>query len=184
MLAPSKNTGESRELETARGELKAAQDTLEGNNKQLKDHSENLEKDYGVDSVFRALKDQCIERDSGEYTYELCWLSKTTQKSRKGGGNTGMGNFVSFGTIVSDDEVPPDGKGIGTGERLTLQYENGQHCWNGPSRSTLVVLACSENSELWRVSESEKCVYKMEVGTPAVCGVDVSKGSGNLKDEL
>ena len=187
VLAPTKNTGESRELETARSELKAAQDDLEANRRQLTEHKDDLDKDYGADSVFRALKDQCIERDSGEYTYELCWLSKTTQKSKKGGGQTNMGNFVSFGTTVADDELPADGKGVGSGDRITLSYENGQHCWNGPSRSTLVVLACAETSELWRVSESEKCVYRMEVGTPAVCGLDVRAApadAGNVKDEL
>jgi hypothetical protein len=52
---------------------------------------------------------------------------------------------------------------------LILKYENGQGCWNGPSRSTRVYLACSETDEVWKISESEKCVYRMEVGTAAVC---------------
>ena len=133
VLAPAKESGESKELEAARSGLKAAQDTLEGNKRQLNEHKDDLDKDYGRDSIFRAMKDRCIERDSGEYTYELCWLGKTTQKSKKGGGHTNMGNFISFGTLTVDEEAPPDGKGVGSGEKLTLKYENGQHCWNGES---------------------------------------------------
>jgi protein kinase C substrate 80K-H len=37
------------------------------------------------------------------------------------------------------------------------------------------VLACAEKDEIWKIVEEEKCVYRMEVGTPAVCGVEVQK---------
>ena len=175
--------GESKELEDARNALKAAQDSLNDNKNQLTNHQEDLKKDYGVDDVFRALKGQCISKDSGEYTYELCWLDKTKQKSKKGGSQTMMGSFVSIDKVMVDDELPPDGKGLGSGERVALRYENGQHCWNGPNRSTLVVLACAEKDELWKITEEEKCVYRMEVGTPAVCGAGEKKEEGP-KDEL
>ena len=184
ILAPSRSPeGESKELEDARNALKAAQDSLDDNRNQLNRHQDDLETDYGVDDVFRALKGQCISKDSGEYTYELCWLDKTKQKSKKGGSQTMMGSFVSIDKIMVDDELPPDGKGLGSGERVALRYENGQHCWNGPNRSTLVVLACAEKDELWKITEEEKCVYRMEVGTPAVCG-DGDKKEERPKDEL
>ena len=179
----SASGGESKQLTDARDALKAAQDSLDGSRSSLESHKSDLETDYGADDVFRALKGRCVEKDSGEYTYELCWLSHTTQKSKKGGGHTNMGNYVRFDTVVSEDEVPPDGKGIGLGEKLALRYENGQHCWNGPHRSTLVVLGCSEQDELWKVSESEKCVYRMDVGTPAVCGVGVGGEEGEGRRE-
>ena len=125
-----------------------------------------------------------MTKDSGEYTYELCWLGHTKQKPKRGGGDTGMGNFARIDKIDVDEDVPADGKGLGKGERIALQYENGQHCWNGPSRSTLVVLGCAEEDEIWKVVEEEKCVYRMEVGTPAVCE-GVGSGSGERKkDEL
>ena len=85
-----------------------------------------------------------------------------------------------------DSDVDAEGKGLGAGDRVVLKYENGQHCWNGPSRSTTVVLGCSAEEEIWRVSESEKCVYRMEVGTAAVCQNDSggeAKRKG-AKDEL
>lgn len=149
-------------------------------------HQDDLKKDYGAEDVFRALKGRCISKDSGEYSYELCWLDKTTQKSKKGGSHTGMGNFVRIDSITVDDDLPPDGKGLGSGVRVALRYEDGQHCWNGPNRSTLVVLACAEQDEVWKITEEEKCVYRMEVGTPAVCDVSGNgKGkAGGPKDEL
>ena len=175
--------GESKELEDARNALKAAQDSLNDYKNQLTAHQDDLEKDYGVDDVFRALKGQCISKDSGEYTYELCWLDKTRQKSKKGGSQTIMGSFVSMDKVMVDDELPPDGKGLGSGERVAMRYENGQHCWNGPNRSTLVVLACAEKDEVWKITEEEKCVYRMEVGTPAVCS-GAEKNAEMPKDEL
>ena len=186
ILAPSRDSGaESTELESARNELKSAEDALGTNTRQLNEHAEDLAKDYGADSVFRAMKGQCVEKDSGEYTYELCWLEQTKQKSKKGGGHTNMGNFVSFDTTTVDDDLPPNGKGLGSGERVVLRYENGQHCWNGPNRSTMVVLACAEKDELWKIVEEEKCVYRMEVGTPAVCGLHVKEhGKQQTRDEL
>lgn len=156
-------------LTDARDALKAAQDSLTGSQNQLSDHKDDLNRDYGQDDVFRALRGQCVSKDSGEYTYELCWLDGTKQRSKKGGSETGMGTFVRLDSITVDEGIPADGKGLGSGERVTLRYENGQHCWNGPNRSTLVVLACAEKDEIWKVIEEEKCVYRMEVGTPAVC---------------
>lgn len=36
-------------------------------------------------------------------------------------------------------------------------------------------MACAEKDEIWKIVEEEKCVYRMEVGTPAVCGVEVQR---------
>ena len=183
VLAGSQDpNAESPALEAARSALKQAEDDLSGSRRQLTEHKEDLDKDYGIDDIFRALKGRCIEKDSGEYTYELCWLEGTKQKSKKGGAHTGMGNYVSSGIIEVDDELPPDGKGVGSGTRVVLNYENGQHCWNGPNRRTSVVLACSESEELWKITEEEKCVYRMEVGTSAVCGGEPPKAA--VRDEL
>lgn len=96
-----------------------------------------------------------------------------------------MGSFVSFETVSVDDEVPADGRGLGSGVRIALKYENGQHCWNGPNRSTMVILSCAETDELWKIVEEEKCVYRMEVGTAAVCGIDgQGNGGQQARDEL
>lgn len=171
----------------ARSAYQDVADDLSTKQSSLGEQERDLEKEYGADDIFRALKNVCVSKDSGEYEYELCWLDKTSQKSRKGGGSTGMGNFVRFDKMLVDEEIDADGKGLGKGERLILMYENGQHCWNGPNRQTTVVLACAERDEIWKVWEQEKCMYRMDVGTPAVCEkVEQKRGRGEKgeKDEL
>jgi protein kinase C substrate 80K-H len=175
--------GESRLVTAAREALDAAKKEISTKSSSLEEQKRDLEKDYGLDGIFRALKGKCVSSNVGEYDYELCWLDRTTQKSRKGHGNTNMGNFVRIDKELADEEERADGKSLGKGERTVLRYENGQGCWNGPNRKTDVWLTCAETDELWRVSESEKCVYKMEVGTPAACD-DVQEPGMATKDEL
>lgn len=177
---------ESQAVKDAKSRLNSAENELKNQKKELGDHEGDLTKDYGPDEVFRALKDQCVSVESGEYTYEFCYMGKTWQKPKKSGGNTNMGNFVRIETIVVDEDVGPDGKGLGSGERVALKYENGQHCWNGPNRSTTVILACAEKDEIWKVREEEKCVYRMEVGSPAVCNGQKAKKQEKeqARDEL
>ena len=110
-------------------------------------------------------------------------MDKTTQKPKKGGGHTNMGNYVRMERITVDEYLPPNGKGLGSGERIAMKHENGQHCWNGPNRATTVILGCAEENEVWKVMEEEKCVYRMEVGTPAVCEALNAKAAP-AKDEL
>lgn len=177
---------ESQVVKDAKSRLNSAENDLKNQKKELENHEGDLTKDYGPDEIFRALKDQCVSTDSGEYTYEFCFMGKTLQKPKKSGGNTNMGNFVRIETVVVDEDVSPDGKGLGSGERIALKFENGQHCWNGPNRSTTVILACAEKDEIWKVREEEKCVYRMEVGTPAVCNGQKAKKQEKeqARDEL
>ncbi len=174
-------------MSDARTAFQNVNNDLDSKKVKLGEQQADLEKDYGTDSVFRALKGKCVTKDSGEYEYELCWMDGTKQKSKKGGSTTGMGTFTRFDRIEVDEEVGADGKGVGKGERIVMMFENGQHCWNGPNRQTTVVLACAENDEVWKVVEQEKCMYRMDVGTPAVCeAVDGGKkgAAGGKKDEL
>ncbi|KAJ4376487.1 hypothetical protein N0V83_001771 [Neocucurbitaria cava] len=183
----SSDTPESKVVTDAKSQLSSAQRELDADKSELNKHEDDLQKDYGPDSIFRALASTCIETDSGEYTYEHCFLSRTTQKPKKGGGHSNMGNFARIEIIAVDDgPLPPDGRGLGTGARIALKYEGGGHCWNGPNRSTLVVLGCADKEEIWKITEEEKCVYRMEVGTAAVCGVDVRmpEAQGEGHDEL
>lgn len=185
ILADNANSGhESKAVSTAREAYQSVSDDLNSKQTSLGELQRDLGFDYGEQDIFRALKDSCISKDSGEYEYELCWLGSTKQKSKKGGGNTGMGNFVRFDKEVFDEEVGADGKGVGQGERIVMRYEGGQTCWNGPARETLVVLACAEKDEIWKVVEREKCLYRMDVGTPAVCEKPQSAGKKEGKDEL
>ncbi|KAK0616837.1 glucosidase II beta subunit-like protein-domain-containing protein [Immersiella caudata] len=185
MLAdnPVKPGGETRLVQAAREALEAAKNEHTSKTASLEEQERDLNQEYGPDGIFRALKGRCVSTEVGEYEYELCWMGQTTQKSKKGHGNTNMGNFVKFDKQVADEEDRADGKGLGKGQRMVMKFENGQGCWNGPNRRTDVWLACAEKDELWRVSESEKCVYRMEVGTPAACE-DVGEPGVKTKDEL
>lgn len=178
-----KGGAESKRVVAARDAFQSAANDLTSKENQLTEAQRDLEMDYGTDDIFRALKGKCFSTDSGEYEYELCWMDKTSQKSKKGGGHTTMGNYVRIDTEMADEEARVDGKGLGSGPRTVLRYDNGQGCWNGPNRRTDVWLACAEKEEIWRVSESEKCVYRMEVGTPAACE-DVQQPAERPKDEL
>ncbi|KAF7561641.1 hypothetical protein G7046_g2501 [Stylonectria norvegica] len=185
MLADNPRAGsESHLAKAAREAVDAVEMQLKTKTRALENDQADLAKDYGPADVFRALKSKCVSRDAGEYTYEFCWLDKTSQKSKKGHGQTIMGNFQRIDREIADDEDRLDGKSLGKGERMVLRYEDGQACWNGPKRRTDVWLGCAETEELWRVSESEKCVYKMEVGTPAACEVEEAVEEPHGKDEL
>lgn len=177
---------ESPAVTQARNDVNTAKSSLTGLERSLQDSENDLKNDYGPEGIFRALKGITAARDSGEYSYEVTFMERTNQKSKKNNQVTNMGNFVHFETVVTDEDTPADGKGLGSGERLAMKFENGQHCWNGPNRATLVVMACSEHEEVWKITEEEKCIYRMEVGTAAVCGVDIGKimAEQNVKDEL
>ena len=181
---PHTDSPESKAVTDAREQLNSAKRDLDNDKNELTKHDEDLGKDYGPEDVFRALKGQCVSKDSGEYTYEFCWLEKTTQKPKKGGGHTGMGNFARIEKVTVDEDLPADGKGLGSGERWAIKYENGQHCWNGPNRSTQIILACSETDEIWKIVEEEKCIYRMEVGSPAVCEGNGAKKEAPAHNEL
>jgi protein kinase C substrate 80K-H len=179
------SSSESKAVTDARNRKNTAQKELDDFQKDLNSRKEDLEKDFGPDDVFRALKGQCISVDSGEYTYELCFMDRTTQKPKKGGAHTNMGNYERMERIVVDEDLPANGKGLGSGERIAMKHDRGQHCWNGPNRSTTVILACAEENEVWKVMEEEKCVYRMEVGTPAVCeALNGGAKAATVKDEL
>jgi len=175
---PSASTSDNKAVREAQERLDTTRKSLEDQTRDKANLEEDLAKDYGPEDIFRALKGKCISLDSGEYTYELCWMDRVTQKSKKGGSQNSMGEFAGMGTIQVDEEVSADGKGLGSGERITMKHENGQGCWNGPNRSVLVVLACAPTEEIWKVVEEEKCVYRMEVGSPAVCTASNEGGGG------
>ncbi|KAH3207041.1 hypothetical protein KXW62_000169 [Aspergillus fumigatus] len=160
------STGESKVVTEAREGLEKTKTSLAELYTQLKNHQADLETDYGKAGVFRALKGVCISKDSGEYTYEHCFLGETKQIPKKGGATIRMGKFGRIGSVIIDN-VNETGV-IVPEERVSLEYTNGQTCWNGPARSTTVILECGEENEILKVTEDEKCVYSMIVTTPAI----------------
>lgn len=49
------------------------------------------------------------------------------------------------------------------------KYDKGQGCWNGPERSTRVIVECGEETELVEATEPAKCEYRFVVRSPAAC---------------
>ncbi|KAJ5902317.1 Glucosidase 2 subunit beta [Penicillium taxi] len=185
VLAKSEDesTSESKAVTEARDAVKAAEDSLNDLKNKIRDERADLEMDYGKASIFRALKGHCVSKDAGEYTYEHCFLDSTKQNQKKGGSSMSMGKFVRIGS-TSVEELNEAGE-IVTVEKVALEYERGQSCWNGPQRSTKVVLECGEENEILKIAEDEKCVYSMLVTTPAVCaGGEEFDDAPRAKDEL
>lgn len=183
---PDSDEDESQSVCDARTALLDAESALNDRRSDLRNAEGSLTKDYGPDGVLRALEGQCISRDAGEYTYEHCWLDQTRQRSKRGGATVGMGKFAGFATVDVDE--PAVGGRVVARPRLALEYTGGSVCWNGPARSTRVVLECGGKDEILKVFEEDRCVYTMEVTTPAVCGGGKEnkegKEGGEQKDEL
>lgn len=123
---------------------------------QIRDVEQFLVQDFGKDSVWAALKGQCFELNDMQYTYKLCPFEKAMQKDKNGYSETSLGTWGSW-------------TGAEPHKYSAQKYEKGQQCWNGPERSTDVVIECGEENELVSTSEPAKCEYKFVFRSPAAC---------------
>jgi protein kinase C substrate 80K-H len=48
-------------------------------------------------------------------------------------------------------------------------YKGGQGCWNGPDRSTKVLISCGTETTLTMATEPGRCEYQFDMTTPAAC---------------
>ncbi|KAL3312850.1 hypothetical protein Ciccas_008551 [Cichlidogyrus casuarinus] len=118
--------------------------------------------DYGPDNVFVHLTNKdCLTLDQNEYTYKLCPFTGTYQMP-KGSSHpeTNLGIWGRWITAETSDPVT---------KPLEMIYENGTGCWNGPSRSTNVVIHCGEKDALLSAEEPSRCQYKFEMTSPVAC---------------
>jgi protein kinase C substrate 80K-H len=92
--------------------------------------------------------DKCFTHDAGQYRYELCLFDKVTQSGQD------LGSYVGWKEGSNFRE---------------MEYKDGGHCWQGPKRSTLVKLTCSDKEEIVSIEEPSKCVYTMEFKTVSAC---------------
>jgi hypothetical protein len=58
--------------------------------------SNQLSTDCGPDDVFRAIKDDCVSLDTGEYTYTVCIMKNVSQKSNKDSSTSNLGYLFFF----------------------------------------------------------------------------------------
>ncbi|TIC72483.1 hypothetical protein E3Q00_03938 [Wallemia mellicola] len=166
-IIPEPSTqGNASYIQNARKEHKKANDALQkARNGLAKTDAEVAELKSGIrwgpQGEWNALKKECVSQNIAEYTYELCFFDKVTQRQqgRKSGG-TSLGKFHSW----NEDAGP------GSEDFYNLQvYTKGQRCWNGPERSADVEIVCGEYNALIEVEELEKCAYKLLASSPAAC---------------
>ncbi|GMF30452.1 unnamed protein product [Phytophthora lilii] len=136
--------------------------------KKLAEAQKLLEKDYGADHLFFALRDKCVEAEAGKYKYKICFFGKATQDHTKLGDMEEIKGPEPSGEGSSEDApaLTEPAETIVT----ELKFSGGQKCWNGPNRSLTVKLECGpEPMELSEIEEPSTCVYSAKLRTPAVC---------------
>ncbi|KAH8922813.1 glycoside hydrolase family 31 protein [Atractiella rhizophila] len=172
----SPDTSERPEVAKARKRHSDAQAELEKAKREIEDKKKEVEKNFGREWEFKKLDGTCLEKDTGEYTYDVCLFQEAHQKSNKGHGSTSLGKFSSWST---------GGESPSSDEYYMKQvYSKGARCWNGPERSVKIDLVCGTQNALLSVVEPNKCEYLYKVSTPAVCWPRADAEETRQKEEL
>lgn len=150
----------------ARSHYESALRTLQDLEREITNLKESLSKDYGSEDEFAPLDGQCFIYTDREYSYKLCPFDQVTQMSKSGGSETRLGTWAGW----ADKNYSK------------MLYDKGQSCWNGPQRSTKVVVSCGLENEVKSASEPNKCEYVLEFETPAAC--KLGEKSKESHDEL
>lgn len=141
--------------ETAVADLKKSEEAYQRLQMEIRELEERLAIDYGSEREFLFLLGRCFQITAYEYSYTLCPFNQVTQKSQ-------AGNEVLLGKWDAWAGPPESPYGM-------MKYDRGEPCWQGPTRSTQVVMTCGTESVLRWVKEPSKCHYSMELQTPAAC---------------
>ncbi|GAA5874605.1 hypothetical protein JCM16303_002920 [Sporobolomyces ruberrimus] len=167
---------DSVELSRARTEHTSLVDQISKKERTLEEETQALTKDWGRDWEWKKLDGTCVEQNTGEYTYSVCFFGEANQKSNNNGMRTSLGHFKGWSQTAES----------GTDDYYRNQlYADGQRCWNGPARSAKVNLVCGTSNALTSVIEPEKCEYLFTVTSPAVCFPLAQDIEGSReKDEL
>ena len=142
--------------ETARSAHRDAEMKKINIEREVADLKNRLEIDYGPEHEFSIMYDQCYEFTDREYTYKMCAFKKVTQRPKSGGRETTLGTWGKW-------NGPPNNL------HSVMVYEDGEKCWNGPSRSATITIVCGLEDQLLSASEPNRCEYALDFSTPAVC---------------
>ncbi|KAJ3417484.1 hypothetical protein HDV05_003348 [Chytridiales sp. JEL 0842] len=167
---------ETRKLEDEFYDVEAEISTKEN---QLNDMKDVVTVDTGPDGGMGILQTNCLTYDNPEYTYELCFFGRATQKAKSGGIDTNLGQ-VDWTGFSGKDLTKFSGKNLKYTEG---KFENGSKCWNGPERSVTVTFECGEESKIISFTEPNKCEYAARVVTPGSCEPVESVGGNANVDE-
>ncbi|CAD5210223.1 unnamed protein product [Bursaphelenchus okinawaensis] len=140
------------EADVKRDEYREASNKVRETENKINDFERFLQFEYGPDQAWAPLKSQCAELDQAQYTYRVCLFEKTIQRE-KSGHEIRLGEWKEW-----------------EGEDYKVQkYADGQTCWNGPPRSTRVIIECGLELELYEASEPNRCEYEFKLRSPAAC---------------
>ncbi|KAI0346969.1 hypothetical protein BDW22DRAFT_1351294 [Trametopsis cervina] len=117
---------------------------------------------FGREGEFKKLDGTCLEKNTGDYTYEVCLFGEAKQKPNHGGSTFSLGHFAHWN----------DASGVPVGSPQyysTQSYTRGTRCWNGPERNVKLVWSCGPENALLSVQELEKCEYQFTGTSPALC---------------
>ncbi|XP_030636142.1 glucosidase 2 subunit beta [Chanos chanos] len=146
---------EDLSIKASEEELKKVEEAYETAQMEIRDMEEILSIDYGPDREFVFLLSRCLQTQVYEYLYTLCPFNQITQKT-KAGAEVLLGKWAGWAESSE-------------GQYSLMKYDNGEPCWQGPSRSTMVTLMCGKDTVLRSVKEPTKCHYTMELLTPVAC---------------
>ncbi|KAJ3209638.1 hypothetical protein HDU82_000391 [Entophlyctis luteolus] len=122
--------------------------------------------DLGPNDALGVLAESCLEFDTPEYLYSLCFFTTATQKEKSSGRETNLG---SWGGWTGRDLTRHSGKDLRYNEAL---FKDGEQCWNGPRRSLKLNLECGAENQIVHVVEPAKCEYEARILTVGLCESD------------
>ncbi|KAJ8502066.1 hypothetical protein ONZ51_g219 [Trametes cubensis] len=133
---------------------------------------------YGAEGEWKKLHGTCLDKEVGDYIYEVCLFDEARQKPVKGGSTFSLGHFEGWNNAAGVDK--------GTPEYYRKQrYSRGAKCWNGPQRSVTLDMSCGTENALLSVAEPEKCEYEFKITSPALClPLSAAEEKGYRKEEL
>ncbi|KAA0188799.1 Glucosidase II beta subunit, partial [Fasciolopsis buskii] len=122
--------------------------------------------DYGPEGGFRMLLEPpgYLEFTDKQYTYRLYPFDKIYQRNKESEWSpqdTSLGRWSGWSYAETDL--------LRENKYALMLFENGLGCWNGPARSVKVSVHCDSQTEIRSVEEPSRCVYTMELHTPAAC---------------
>ncbi|KAL7855689.1 hypothetical protein AOLI_G00192930 [Acnodon oligacanthus] len=150
-------------VDSAVTELQKVEEAYDTVQMEIRELKEKLAIDYGPEREFVFLLGRCVQMAVSEYTYMLCPFSQVTQKNNVGS-EVMLGKWGGW-------HGPPDSP------YRQMRYDDGEACWQGPNRSTVVSLVCGTETDLKSVKEPSKCLYTMELQTPAACSLNTQRRS-------
>eukprot|EP00912_Choanoflagellata_sp_UC4_P001372 UC4_evm2s848 len=142
---------------TLRDAYTAAKNEVDSNQNEKKRLQDMQELDIGPDFSFFPLHGKEFSFTDREYIYKIEMYGKATQEPKNGGRATSLGSWTKWSG---------DGP-LGRHKYAEAKFENGEKCWNGPSRSMTITLVCGVENELSNVEEPNRCEYSAVLATPA-----------------